>query len=424
VIDGLRYDVAKTDADGTLYLSSTSGAYVFVANADQLNSLSQPTTDGFTVTVSTGSQSASQLLAIAIAATNDTPILAAPATIHLTDTAARDSFANQTGSLSGSDAEHGPLSYGIAGAGTDGGTTIGGLRYDVEQTGETGTLYLSSTTGQYVFVPEADTINALSSDYTESFTFTLSDGRLTTSQTLNLAIKATNDAPILATPDPIHLTDTAARDSFANQAGSLKASDAEYSTLSYGIQGGTAGGHTVVDGIRYDVAKTDRTGTLYLSSTTGEYVFVPNADAINALNHDTTVTFTVSASDGSLATDRALVITITATPDLPALLAHAAEPPPPPAHGESGLLISGLHGETPVPGEHYRSLILGPDGPPRPASDAAAWDGHAHTLISHALISHAGNPWLADSRFPDHGLMPGGHDGAPGLADAGPGHGV
>ena len=58
-------------------------------------------------------------------------------------------------------------------------------------------------------------------------------------------------------------------------------------TLTFGISGGTAGS-TVLDGVTYDVSQAGPFGTLYVNSTTGAYTFVPDNDAINALDgaHD------------------------------------------------------------------------------------------------------------------------------------------
>ena len=83
-----------------------------------------------------------------------------------------------------------------------------------------------------------------------------------------------------------------------NQTGTLAASDVEGTTLTYGISNGTTGG--TVGATTYDVSKTGSYGTLYLLSTTGAYVYVPNAGAINALTANATETFTLTTSDGGL----------------------------------------------------------------------------------------------------------------------------
>jgi VCBS repeat-containing protein len=385
VIEGVSYDASQTSGSGTLYLSSTTGAYAFVPNAAAINALTGNTLEHFTVTVSDGSLSTVQSLNVVIRATDDAPILAAPAAIGLIDTPGIDRFAHQTGTLHASDAEHDTLVYGLTGAGRGSSTVIDGVAYDVAQTGSTGTLHLSSTSGAYVFVPDAVAVAALSSTSQEHFTFTVSDGSQSANQTLAITVSGANDLPILARPAVISLTDTAAADSFANQTGTLHARDAEHAALSYGLQGGTSGDTSVIGGVAYDVAKTSAAGTLFLSSTTGAYVFVADANAINGLNQDTALSFTVSASDGHAAASQTLTIAIAATPDTPPdtpslwATAHAAAPSSAWTHqasSQAGSPASSQGEWHPVDstgllhGAHYQSLMAGGDG-------ASSADGHA-----------------------------------------------
>ncbi len=323
-INSVTYDVSRVGTYGTLYLSSSSGQYVYVPNASAINALTANTSESFTLSTSDGSLSHSQTLTINITATSDTPILTAPTAISLTDTNAVDSFSNQTGTLSASDAEGTTLSYGITGGATGGSTTINSVTYDISRTGTYGTLYLNSSSGQYVYVPNASAINALSGNTSESFTLSSSDGSLSHTQTLAINISATNDTPILAASTAISLTDTSAVDSFSNQTGTLSASDAEDTTLSYGITGGTTGGSTTINSITYDVSRTGSYGTLYLNSSSGQYVYVPNASAINALSANTTESFTLSSSDGGLSHTQTLTINVTGVNDAPILSAPTA----------------------------------------------------------------------------------------------------
>lgn len=129
---------------------------------------------------------------INVTAVNDAPVLTAPATISLTDTVAADTFANQTGTLSATDAEGNTLTYGITN-GVSGSTTIAGVTYNVSRVGSYGTLYLVSSTGAYVYVANASAINALSSNASESFGVTASDGSLSSSSTLNVGLTGAND---------------------------------------------------------------------------------------------------------------------------------------------------------------------------------------------------------------------------------------
>jgi VCBS repeat-containing protein len=113
--------------------------------------------------------------------------------------------------------------------------------------------------------------------------------------------------------------DTAAFDFFTATSGTFLASSPnDGATLTYGISGGTAGS-TMLDGVTYDVSKTGPYGTLYVNSTTGAYTFVPDSGAINALTTNTTASFTVTVSDGTLSANQTFTVTIHGTND-PAII--------------------------------------------------------------------------------------------------------
>ena len=105
-----------------------------------------------------------------------------------------DTFSASTGTFVASSPEdNATLTFSISG-GTVGNTVFDGVTYDVSKTGLYGTLYLNSTTGAYVYVPDDNAINALKAPTTESFTITVSDGTLSASQTYTVAINGANDA--------------------------------------------------------------------------------------------------------------------------------------------------------------------------------------------------------------------------------------
>ena len=109
--------------------------------------------------------------------------------------------------------------------------------------------------------------------------------------------------------------DTAVFDVFTATSGTFLASSANSgATLTFGINGGTAG-NTVIGGRTYDVSKAGSYGTLYVESTTGAYTFVPNDDAINALVAPTTTDFTITVSDGTLSANQPFTIAINGTND-------------------------------------------------------------------------------------------------------------
>jgi VCBS repeat-containing protein len=109
--------------------------------------------------------------------------------------------------------------------------------------------------------------------------------------------------------------DTTVFDVFTATSGTFLASSPNSgATLTFGINGGTAGS-TVIDGVNYDVSRAGPYGTLYVDSTTGSYTFVPSNDAINALIAPTTTDFTINVSDGTLSANQPFTIAINGTND-------------------------------------------------------------------------------------------------------------
>ena len=128
-------------------------------------------------------------------------------------------------------------------------------------------------------------------------------------------------APVFTTPTPVSLNDTRSYDTLTPASGTLQATDTD-GIARYGIDTGTSGGSTVIGGVSYDVSRTGLYGTLYLNSSTGAYVYVPDAAAINALRNATSESFTLTATDANatpLSSSTTLTIDITATNDDPVL---------------------------------------------------------------------------------------------------------
>ena len=135
--------------------------------------------------------------------------------------------------------------------------------------------------------------------------------------------------PTLSTPGTIIYTDTAAANTFSNQGATLTAAISAVTNspiASYGISGGTSGGSTDISGRLYDVSQAGTYGTLYVKSSDGSYVYVPNATAINASSSAQSETFTVTATDNAAATSTAtLLISINGANDTPAITSGATE---------------------------------------------------------------------------------------------------
>ncbi len=320
------YNQSLTDAYGTLYLSSTTGAYTFVPNDTAINALTTPTAANFTLTVSNGTVSAQETITFALNGANDAPTLQPVTGPTYPDDvesngalAASNPFAPVTGTLIGADVDlpAQTLTYGIV-DGTTGGNTDE-VTYDVSKTGAYGTLYVNSATGNYEFVPNEAAIKALPATVaTDTFTFTASDGSLSAEQTFTVTINGVNDAPTLQPVAGPTYTDMSTSNDFAAATGTLVGADVDLptQTLTYGIVGGS----TVLDEVTYDVSKTGAYGTLYVNSATGDYTFVPDDAAIKALPAvSTTEEFTVTVSDGSLSAEQSFTVTIDGVNDAPTL---------------------------------------------------------------------------------------------------------
>jgi VCBS repeat-containing protein len=319
-VDSNSYDYQKIGTYGTLYLDSATGEYVYVADDTAIEGLKSNDSEGFTLTVTDSfGATDSETLTINLTGANDTPDLDAPSSIDYIDTANDDTFSNTTGSLTSSDRDDDEtLTYSID-SGTSGSFTVDSNSYDYQKIGTYGTLYLNSSTGEYVYVADDTAIEGLKTDDSEEFTLTVTDGSSATdSETLTINLTGANDTPDLVTPSSIDYIDTANDDTFSNTTDSLTSSDRDDDeTLTYSIDNGTSGSFTV-DSNSYDYQKIGTYGTLYLDSATGEYVYVADDTAIEGLKTYDSEEFTLIVTDGSSATDsETLTIDITGANDTP-----------------------------------------------------------------------------------------------------------
>ncbi|HEU4708397.1 MAG TPA: tandem-95 repeat protein, partial [Methylophilaceae bacterium] len=259
-------------------------------------------TDSFTVTSVDGT---AKVVTVTITGSNDAPTLNAVSSIAYTDTAADDTFTNVTGTLAAADVDTGTtLTYGIS-TGASGSTTIGGITYDVSKSSTYGTLYMKSTTGQYVFVPNDGSIEALKTNTSTSFTVNVSDGSGgTATQTLTVNLTGANDTPTLTADTKTMLEDggTATGNVLTND------SDRDGDTLSVT--------QFVVNGTTYSAGTTASiagVGSLVINSN-GSYSFTPTANYGGTVP---SVTYTVS--DGSATATSTLSIAVTPVADAPTL---------------------------------------------------------------------------------------------------------
>ncbi len=254
--------------------------------------------------------SSAQTSTITVIEQNQAPVLSTPTAIGLTDTAAADTFADVTGTLSATDADGDTPTFGIS-SGTAGSTVIGGVTYTVSRVGTYGTLHVRGATGAYRFVPNATAIDARATDASETFTVSAGDGTATGTASLVVSITAADDTPTLATPTAIAYTDTTAQDSFAAATGTLAGTDREGTALVYGISGGTDAGATVT--------RTTTYGTLTVTKASGAYSFAPSASAINQRTADDAVALTVTVTAGALSASATLDVSITGSREAPAI---------------------------------------------------------------------------------------------------------
>ena len=140
----------------------------------------------------------SQDVVVTVTGSNDAPTLAAELAGKLTDTAANDSFADITGTLDGSDADHGEtatLKYAVLDGSSAVNTAVAGLY---------GSLTVNAD-GTYTYVPNPAAINALQGgNYIDTFTVQTTDvhGAVGTA-VLTVDVKGANDTPsIVGEVDP------------------------------------------------------------------------------------------------------------------------------------------------------------------------------------------------------------------------------
>lgn len=313
------YTHAASGSFGVLYINQSSGAYVFVPDDTAIEKLTDDTTETFSITVSDSRKSASQTLTIGVTGVNDTPQLSVISSVLFDDTSAADSFSTSSDNLDATDRDDGQsFAYSVIGASAD--TSRSGYTHSLA--GDYGTLYLNASSGAYAYVPSANDIEALTASETgsDSFTLTVSDGAASASQTLTASVTGANDTPVFASVSAPSFTDTQATDSFSNQTGSVSASDVDTGdTVSYTLTGSSAvpDGDPVMGG--YDIYRQGTYGRLAINQSSGAYLFVPDATAINARASDTTESFTIGATDGSASSSSALQVSITGVDDAPVI---------------------------------------------------------------------------------------------------------
>ncbi|KJB92382.1 hypothetical protein N826_23730, partial [Skermanella aerolata KACC 11604] len=310
-------ETAITGATAATYALSSADAHKFVRVVVTANDANGSTTQ----------TSASARSGVA----NTAPSLASPAVLTFADTARADTFANRAGSLAASDTDTDGLTFGIDGGITGGAFTSDGITYDVSRTGVYGTLHVNSATGAFVLVPNGVAINATNAATGESFTVTASDGRVTSSTTLSVAVAGTVDAPIAAndTGSALEAGGISNGTAGSNATGNVLTNDTDADTgltrTVAGVRLGAIEGSGNAGSV--GTALAGLYGSLTLKAD-GTYTYAVNNDnaAVNALGADASLSesFNYTVSNGALTDTAVLTVTIKGAEDT------VAAPPPPP----------------------------------------------------------------------------------------------
>ncbi len=308
---------AKIGTYGTLYLDETTGAYAYVPNDTAIEKTTSSVSEDFTLTVSDGTSTVSETVTASVVGVNDTPTMSSLAGLTITDTSANDSFAATTAVTISADDRDGSqtLSYGINSGSSD--TSLEGYTHSLA--GDYGRLYLNASSGAYTYVPDDSTVNSLTGTETDTFTLSATDGSATATQTLTATLEGANDTPTLASIATITMTDTSGDDSFNATTASLDGDDRDTGqSLTYTLDRSSE--DTTQSG--YTHSRTGDYGTLYIEASTGDYTYIPDDDAIEALSSGSaTETFNLTVSDGSLSAAQTLTINVTGVNDTPELAA-------------------------------------------------------------------------------------------------------
>ncbi len=257
--DPLTATLVTGTANGTLTLNA-DGSFSYTPNAD-FNG-----TDSFVYTASDGTVSSGEItVTINVNAVNDAPVAAADAysvdeDTALTIDAATGLLANDT------DIDGDALAAAVVSGPANGALTL-------------------NADGSFSYAPNAD-FNG-----TDTFTYSVSDGALTSEATVTITVNPVNDAPV------------AAADSY----------DAtEDAPLSIDAAAGVLANDTDADGdpLTATLVSGPANGTLTLNAD-GSFSYTPNAD------FNGTDSFTYTASDGTLTSEATVTINVAAANDAP-----------------------------------------------------------------------------------------------------------
>ena len=238
-----------------------------------------------TYTVTDGSLTTTSTLTLTVTAVNDAPVATAD-----TVTGAEDAAAI-TGNVLTNDAD-------VDSSLTVSGFTVGGQTKSAGQTAVLAGIgsVTVNTDGSYSFTPVAQWNGSV-----PTLTYTVTDGTLSTTATLAIAVTAVNDAPV-------GFADTATGAEDTNLSGNVLTNDTDIENTQLAVTKFTIAGTDYAAGQTATIASK---GALRVNAD-GSYLFTPIANFNGAVAG---ISYTVT--DGSLTTTSTLALTVTAVNDAP-----------------------------------------------------------------------------------------------------------
>ena len=273
----LTYSASSSSTGGgSVTIDARTGAFSYTPSQGQRQAADGSTTDSFSVTVSNGVRTETQVVTVAVdpgAPIAYSPTVGRPetrngrvaGTAQLTDTAGR------------------ALTYSVAGTSTGGGT-----------------VSINAATGEFVYTPTQQQRQAADGTATDSFVVTASNGVRTEAQTITVAVDP--GVPVLSnqavgTPD-INSGGVTGTVSFADTAGR---------SVSYRTTGASANG-----------------GRVTVDPATGDFVYTPGGGQRRTAGLGTTDTFVIVADNGVVTT--AQTVTVSVDPGTPVAGVDSQDP--------------------------------------------------------------------------------------------------
>jgi serralysin len=267
----ITYGLNQTGDWNLFNINSTTGLVTFktAPNYESPTDAGANNVYDITVTASDGSLSTSKAVAITVTNVNEVPVFASGATANFAE--------NGTGTayqVIATDPESNPITYGLA------------------TTGDYALFNINSTTGLVTFktAPNYESPTDAGANNVYDITVTASDSSLTTSQAVAITVTNVNEVPVFASG----ATATFAENG-TGTAYQVIATDPESNPITYGL------------------SQTGDWNLFNINSATGLVTFktAPNYESPTDLGANNVYDITVTASDSSLTTSKAVAITVT-----------------------------------------------------------------------------------------------------------------